>query len=165
MKKVRVACVGIVLGMALSAPIVAWASHGKAGLWEINVRTNASPMQSMPNLSKVPPEMRARMQAMVSNGNTIRHCMTAADVANDTPKMSQNSDCKATKVKAVGQTFSVDLVCTGRMNGTGHVQTTFDSPEHYTSTMTMNGTAGGHPVNNVTKIDARWVSPKCGKVQ
>jgi hypothetical protein len=164
MKRVRVACVGIVLGMALSAPIVAWASHGKAGLWEIRVQTAMGQMAGMPDMSTLPPEVRARIEAMQRNGNTVRHCMTAADVANDRSNMSHNQYCKAINSKRIGQTFSVDLVCTGKMNGTGHVQFTFDSPEHYAGTETMNGTANGHPVNSSIKIDAHWVSPNCGSV-
>jgi hypothetical protein len=164
MKRGRVAFVGIVLGMALSAPIVAWASHGKPGLWEIKVQTDMDPMQGMPDMSKMPPEVRARIEAMHKNGMTARHCMTAAEVASDKPNLSHNASCKATNVRASGQTFSADLVCSGKMSGTGHVRTTFASPDHYTSVVTMTGTASGHPVNNAMKIDAHWISPNCGKV-
>jgi len=51
------------------------------------------------------------------------------------------------------------------MNATGHVQFTFDSPAHYFGEETMTGTVHGQPMNNVTKIDARWVSADCGGVQ
>jgi len=164
MKRVRVACVGIVLGMALSAPIVAWASHGKAGLWEIRVQTAMGQMAGMPDMSKMPAAVRARLEAMQKNGMTVRHCMTSADVANGRPNMSHSPGCKAINERTTGQTFSADLVCTGNMKGTGHVRTTFDSPDHYTSSVTMTGTANGHPVNNAMKIEAHWVSPKCGSV-
>ena len=164
MKRVRFAFIGMVLGMALSAPIAAWASHGKPGLWEIKVQTDMGPMQGMPDMSKMPPEVRARIEAMHKTGMTVRHCMTAAEVASDRPNLSHNQNCKAINVKATGQTFSADLVCTGKMIGSGHVRTTFDSPGHYTSVVNMTGTVSGHSVNNAMKIDARWVSPNCGSV-
>ena len=167
MKAIRVLALGI--AVSVSIPIIAWASHGKVGLWEINVQTNMGAMPGMPDMSKLPPEAQARMKAMGmqmnGNGLTVRHCMTVADVNNDKPNLSQNQECKTTNVKMIGQKFSADLVCTGRLNGTGHIEVTYDSPEHYTAFETMSGTAGGHPVNNSTKMSGRWISPDCGKVQ
>lgn len=49
--------------------------------------------------------------------------MATADTANDKPDASHNPYCKATAAKAVGQTFSVDLVRTGKINGTDRVLT------------------------------------------
>ena len=161
----------LVLGVAfcVSVPIIAWASHGKVGLWEINVQTNMGAVPGMPDMSKLPPEAQARMKAMGiqmnGNGITMRHCMTPAEVNNDKPDLSRNKDCKTTNVRMTGRTFSADLVCTGRINGKGHIEVTYDSPEHYTALETMSGTAGGHPVNNSTKMTGRWLSANCGKVQ
>ena len=59
MKAVRVLILGAVLGV--SAPIIAWASHGKAGLWEVTVQNDMGGMSGMPDMSKMPPQARARM--------------------------------------------------------------------------------------------------------
>jgi len=168
MKTRRILLLGTVLATAVSVSLAAWAGHGKAGLWDINIQTNMGQMQGMPDMSKMPPEVQARMKAMGmqmnGSGMTVRHCMTAADVNAEKPNMSHNAECKAINVNMSGQTYSADLVCKGKMNATGHVQFTFASPEHYFGSETMTGTANGHPVNHTTKIDARWISADCGKV-
>jgi len=165
MKTVRILSLGAVLALGVAVPLAAWAGHGKAGLWEIKIQTGMGQMQGMPDMSKMPPEVQARMNAMMSgNGMTVRHCMTAAEVNADKPNMSHNAECKAINVRMSGQAYSADLVCQGKLNATGHVQFTFASPEHYFGSESMNGTADGHPVNNSTKIDARWVSVDRGKV-
>jgi len=162
MKKLLVLSAGIAL--AASIPIVAWASHGKAGLWEIKIQMTGMP--GMPDMSKLPPEARAHMHGMMMSGNTmtIQHCMTEADVKNDHPNMQHNPECKVSNVRIVGQTFSADMTCSGHMNGTGHVTMTYDSPEHYSGTETIHMTAAGHAMDNVTHIEGRWLSPKCGNV-
>ncbi len=165
MKRVRVACVGIVLAAVVSAPIVAWASHGKAGLWEITVKGGAGARPGMPDMSKMPPEAQARMKAMMGGHIiTVRHCVTAADTANDKPNLSHSQDCKMTNEKMTGHTFSADMVCTGKLIGTGHVEATYDTPEHYTSTESMKGTVHGHQVDNSTTMEGRWISADCGNV-
>jgi len=164
MKTVRALSLITAIGVGIALPAVAWASHGKAGLWEITIRSNMGQMQGMPDLSKLPPEAQARIQAMNSNGITVRHCMTAAEVASDKPDVTHNQDCKATNTIANGQTFSVDLVCTGKVNGTGHLRFSFDGTEHYAGIETMNMTINGHIVNHTTNVDAHWLSADCGKV-
>ena len=167
MKTVRILSLGAVLGLAISVPLAAWAGHGKAGLWEVKIQTAMGQMQGMPDMSQMPPEVRAHMKGMGMQmggpGMSVRHCMTAAEVNADKPDMSHNSECKAINVRMSGQTYSADLVCRGKLNATGHLQFTFASPEHYFGSETMTGTADGHPVNNTTKIDARWISADCGK--
>jgi hypothetical protein len=166
MKAVRVLILGAILGV--SAPIIAWASHGKAGLWEVTVQNDMGGMSGMPDMSKMPPQARARMQAMGmrmdAHGMTVRRCMTQAEVNNDKPDLSRAPNCKTTNVRMSGRTFSADLTCTGTMNATGHVQVTYDSPEHYAGSETVNGTIHGHPVNSTTRFSARWISPNCGNV-
>ena len=162
MKAVRVLILGAVLGV--SAPIIAWASHGKVGLWEVTVQNDMGGMSGMPDMSKMPPQVRAQIEAMHRNGTTVRHCMTAAEVNNDKPNLTRAANCKTTNVRMSGRTFSADLACTGKMNTTGHVQVTYDSPEHYTGSETINGTIHGRPVNSTTRFSARWISPNCGNV-
>jgi len=168
MNAIRVVLIGAMVGAVVSAP--AWASHGKAGLWEIKIQSDMGQMPGMPDMSKLPPEVQARMKAAGvqmngGGGMTVQHCMTQAEVNAQNPNMTHNASCKATNVQRNGQSFSADIVCTGHMNGTGHVQFTFDSPEHYYGSESMTGTAEGHPVSHSMKMDARWISADCGSVQ
>jgi hypothetical protein len=162
-KRVWMAGAGVV---ALGLAVPAIASHGKVGLWNVTVTVQMAGMPAMPDMSKLPPEAQAAMRAhgVTMNGHTINttHCMTAEEVNQDTPPdMSRNKDCRMTNVRMGGQSMSADMVCTGEMQGTGHVDISFDSPEHYSGKSTMTGTLEGRPVNNVTTFDGRWVSADC----
>ncbi|MDE2182079.1 MAG: DUF3617 domain-containing protein [Alphaproteobacteria bacterium] len=158
----------LALGAALLAVApLAWAGHGKVGLWEITIHNNSGHMSGMPDMSKLPPEARAQMQShhagmMGPNGMTVRHCMTAAEVNNDKPDLAHNSQCKASNIKMSGQTFSADIVCSGKtMNGKGHVQIAYTSPEHYTGSETMSLIVDGQPMQHDMTMEGKWVSAVC----
>jgi hypothetical protein len=162
-KRVLFAGAGLVLAIAA---VPAIASHGKVGLWNVAVTVQMAGMPAMPDISKLPPEAQAAMRAhgVSMNGHTFNatHCMTAEEVNRDTPPdMSRNKDCKMTNVRMGGQSMSADMVCNGEMQGTGHVDISFDSPEHYSGKSSMAGTMDGHPVNSVTTFEGRWVGADC----
>jgi hypothetical protein len=151
---------------ALLLPASALAAHGKAGLWDITTKTQM-PGVEMPDMSKMPPEVQARMKAMhmhmSDKGMQTQHCMTQAEVDQDKPPMHHNG-CKLTSYKASGHSFTGDMACTGEFQGTGHMQVTYDSPEHYKGSVTMSGTGHGHPMNMHTSFEGHWVSANCGNV-
>ncbi|MBU6297256.1 MAG: DUF3617 domain-containing protein [Alphaproteobacteria bacterium] len=156
------------VGAAAFLPATAWASHVKPGLWEIKAQNNMA--HAMPDMSQLPPQVQAQMRAhgVQMNGGggmTIRRCITPAEAGADTPAVSQNKDCHVENVKATGRSYSADMVCTGRTTMHGHVQITFESPEHYYGTTTVTGMADGRPVNSATKLDAHWLAAACGAVK
>lgn len=146
----------------LGATSVALASHGKVGQWSVTVTMGGG--EKFPDMSKMPADTKARMQAMgmTSNGNSmsIQHCMTAEEVANDT-LTTQDKTCKLSNQKVTGHTMSADMTCSGQVNGTGHFSVTYDSDTHYTGEMIVNGTSNGQPVHHDQKFDGRWVSAIC----
>jgi hypothetical protein len=160
MRIIRILSLCTVFGIAL--PAAAWASHGKVGLWEITVQADTSHMAGMPDISKLPPQIRAQMEAM--GRQTLQHCMTAAEVNSEKPDMSHSPDCKVSNLRTVGHSFSGDVVCHGRVNGTGHVEFNFPSPERYDGSEAINMVVHGQPVVTKTSFSGRWISPDCGKV-
>ncbi|HEX3432243.1 MAG TPA: DUF3617 domain-containing protein [Rhizomicrobium sp.] len=158
-------CAGVMFAVAV--PLAALGSHGKVGLWENTVRT------SMPNMSaSIPPEALARMKAMgmSTSGNhtyTTQHCMTAEEVAQDTPPTPRNNrGCSMTNVSHDAHTFTADLVCSGEgAQGRGHVEVTYDSNERYAGTYAFNGTMEGHPQTITSSFEGRWISADCGSVK
>ena len=146
----------------------ALASHGKAGLWSITTKMEMPGMPQMPDLSQLPPEARARMEAMhmnmSNNGMTVQHCMTQAEVDQDKPPPVANKECKLVKSSIVGRTYSGDVACSGEFQGTGHFQVTYDSSEHYAGSMDMKGVHEGHPMNMHSSFDGKWMSASCGSV-
>jgi hypothetical protein len=155
--------IGAALTAAAAVAIPAIASHGKVGLWSITVTMN---MAGMPDMSKLPPEAQAAMRAhgVSANGHTmtVQHCMTQEEVdAIKPPPMRNGQDCKMSNLRAVGQSFSADLVCTGELSATGHFDISYDSAEHYTGKVSFTGTEQGHPISNTTTMEGRWVSADC----
>jgi len=148
----------------------ALASHGKAGLWSVTV--TMSGMAQMPDMSKMPPEVQARMKAMGMNMNgntmTMQHCMTPQEVALDQPQMDEHQKkyCKTSNVMMTGHSMSADMTCSGgEFSGSGHMQVTYDSDTHYKGEMTMNGMSqGGQPMHRDQKFEGRWLSADCGTV-
>ena len=147
--------------LALAA-VPAIASHRKAGLWNVTVTTNVG---GMPDMSKLPPEAQAAMRArgVTMNGNTmtVQHCMTQEEVEADHPEMHNMKECRMLNVQAGANRFTADFMCSGQMQGNGHVEFVFDSPEHYTGRTTMMGATMGHPVNMTTTMEGRWVGADC----
>jgi hypothetical protein len=156
-----------VVGLGVVAlPVAAFAGHGKAGLWEINTQ------MSMPNMaSMMSPDQMARMQAMgvhmpTTNSATTQYCRTAAQVAQDSPPPTRaGRECTMGNTKILGQTYSADMTCTGRMQGTGHYSVTFDSDEHFSGSTSFTGTANGHPANMSNSFEGKWLSADCGTVK
>jgi hypothetical protein len=148
----------------------ALANHGKAGLWSTTV-TIATDGYKMPDMSKMPPEVQARMRAMgvTMGGNTItaQHCMTPAEVGVDVPRVENqhNKDCKIINARTTGHSMSADMVCSGGFVSSGHMEYTYDSDMHYTAVINMTGTgSNGQPMHNHETVEGHWLSADCGGV-
>jgi hypothetical protein len=123
-------------------------------------------------MSKMPPDVQARMKAMgmSMNGNsmTVQHCMTAEEVAQDMPHLDPQAQktCKMSNMQMSGHTMSADMTCSGgQFNGSGHMAFTYDSDSHYSGEMKLSGTsADGKPIMHDQKFDGRWVSADCGGI-
>jgi hypothetical protein len=158
---------GVVGATLLAAPIAALAAHGKAGLWQITVSINDSSAH-MPDLSKLPPDVQARMRAMGVNVSgssiSVQHCMAATDFDTGHIPMSSGRDknCANSNVSFTGNRMTADVTCTGSFAGTGHFEANWDSDEHYTAEVSVTGTRNGQPVTNREKIEGRYLSAQCG---
>ena len=156
--------VGVAIaGMAL-VPVLALASHGKAGLWEVSFTMN------MPNMPQIPPAQMAQMQAMgvhmpMGHTTTMQRCMTAAEAASDAPPPAHSKSCTFANVRMSAHNFSGDEICSGEFQGQGHFSVTYDGDEHYAGTTTISGEANGHPMNVSNSFEGKWLSADCGSVK
>jgi hypothetical protein len=158
----------VLIGAACAALLtpVALAAHGKVGTWEITTKMGGGGMPAMPDISKMPPEVQARMKAHgvqmnAGGGMTAKFCMTADQVNNDKPLLNHRGSCETENVKLTGNTFSANVVCKGQMNGKGHIEVTFDSAEHYSGRQTMSMNMNGQQMTHDMTMDARWLTPAC----
>lgn len=122
----------------------ALADHGKAGLWQVTTKMN------MPGMAQ-------------QRSFTSQHCMTPAEVKQNSMPPSANSDCKMVNEKASGGSFSGDMVCSGPAKGNGHIEVNYDTDRHYAGEMTMTMNAGGQPMKMTNSFEGKWISADCGK--
>jgi Protein of unknown function (DUF3617) len=148
-----------VLAMPVSA--LAFAGHGKPGLWQISTKMDMGHMFT--------PEQEAQMRAHgipvpANNVFTVTHCVTPEEAAMTRPPESFNrqKECKLANLKTAGETISADMVCSGaEVQGGGHFQMTYDSPEHYIGKVSMSMTTHGHAIASTTTMEGKWLSADC----
>ncbi len=149
-----------VAGLAAAATVPALADQGRVGLWTVIVSVDA------PGMGQVSAEDRARLAKMgvkmSGNSVTTQHCMTAEEVAaNHPPQLQGQKDCKMINAKVSGQTYAADMVCSGQMQGRGHMEVTYDSIVHYSGKMSFNGTMAGQPASMKQTFEGKWVGATC----
>ncbi|HVU20623.1 MAG TPA: DUF3617 domain-containing protein [Rhizomicrobium sp.] len=155
-------CFGICLLAAGAGP--ALALHAKPGEWQIVMKINLSGMP------EIPPAQLAKMRAMGihlplgGDAMTVTHCITPSEAAMDKiPAMTKDRQkyCAMQNMKTSANGMSADMICTGKVQGSGHMDVHFDSPEHYAGKVSMNVVANGHPMNSSSTFDATWLSADC----
>jgi hypothetical protein len=162
-----------ILAFLVAIPTLAYAAHGKAGLW--NVSTTMQ-MAGMPAMPQIPPEALAQMRAagmqmpaMGGGAQTMRSqlCMTAEQVNADKPPQvgPEDSGCAWTNMRVTATQMSADLVCKGKMNGTGKVQMTYARAEHYDGDYSFKGTMEGNPADFHATMSGDWAAASCGNVK
>jgi len=150
-----------------AAPLSAVASHGKAGLWSVTTEIGG-----MPQMPQMTPEQMQQMQSMGvqmpqsgPRGMTTQYCMTEAEVNSDAPPPSMQKRCKISNMRITGGTMNADIVCTGEMQGRGHMSVTYDGTEHYSGRVAFTETVEGETHSMTDTFDGHWVSSDCGSVK
>jgi hypothetical protein len=171
----RVACAAVFLAALLSWQ-VALGAEPRPGLWTMTMTSDLSGME-MPEMPELSPEVLAQMQAMgiempnldfsQPRTTTVQTCVTPEDIANrnqfDTGT-DMDDDCRQENLQTSDTGMSMDLICTGTMNGTGRIEYVFESDTSYSGTMTFQGTSGGQVANMNNTMQGNWVSADCGGV-
>ena len=75
-----------------------------------------------------------------------------------------DDDCTQQNFVRDDNGMSMDLVCTGDMNGTGRLEYVFNSATRFTGTMTFEGAMQGQQANMTNNVEGNWVSADCGNV-
>jgi len=163
----------IAFGILILSVGASLAAEPQAGLWQ-QTTTTTMPGMNMPQMPSLPPEALAQMQAagvqMPNFGqpqsSTSQFCITPEDIANRQPfDDDQMDDCTQENLQMSESGMSVDILCTGETAGSGRIEYVFDSPTHYTGTMTLQSSRQGMSMNMHTDIDATWLGPDCGGVE
>lgn len=172
----RVVACGAAFAAALISSDAALSAEPRPGLWTMTMTSDLSGME-MPEMPELSPEVLAQMEAMgielpnldfsQPRTTTVQTCVTPEDIANrDRFDMGteMDDDCRQENLQTSDTGMSMDLICTGTMNGTGHIEYVFESDTRYSGTMTFQGTSGGQVANMSNTMEGNWVSADCGGV-
>jgi Protein of unknown function (DUF3617) len=73
-----------------------------------------------------------------------------------------NNPCKRTDFHSSATSIDWKYECTGQVTMTSQGSIKFDTPQHYTGTVSMKGTVMGNAINNVMHMDGKWVGACAG---
>ena len=172
----RVAAHGFVLALALTVSTALLAAELRPGLWTQTITSDMSGME-LPEMPDIPPETLAQREAMgiqlpnmdfsQPRATTVQTCITPDEIANREPfdmDEDMDDDCRQENLQTSDSGMSMDLVCTGAMNGMGRIEYVFESDRRYSGTMNFQGTSGGRVANMNNTIEGNWVSADYGNV-
>ncbi len=171
MNKTRVWTIVGCCGLALA--VLAWGqSKQKPGLWETTTQMSMAGMPQMPQLppgTQLPPGVQ--MPASPFAPHTSEVCVTQAmiDKYGSPYSNPQRGDCQVTDIVMKPDGMTAKIVCTGQMNATGTVQTTFVNSNttktnvHITGTMQMG--SNSRPMDMTMQSTSTYKGPDCGSVQ
>ena len=141
----------------------------KPGLWETTTVQERSGMPSLPPeaLARMPPEQRARIEAMTANkpaGTTAQSCRLDKDLRPFTS--DSNKSCTTTIVTSTGTRQEAKMECNMNGNtGTGTATVEAKDSEHVNGLVTMHMGANGRNMDMKITITAKWISSDCGNVK
>ena len=163
----------ILLFLAGTAEAGAAGLTAKPGLWERTTTTTMEGAAVAPSidLSKMPPERRAKMEEMLAARNdgkprtaTHRSCVTPEMLQkwdHFTQDDNEKSRCERKVLEQSSSHFKMTTVCEGGKS-TGTFEFTAASPESVAGHMTMvtHGDSGDRKVN--ITMTSRWLGADCG---
>jgi len=169
---------GIWSAMGIGFLALATCAHAqmnqKPGLWEVTTQMNMSGAGA-PQMPQLPPGVQLppgiRMPSPYAP-HTTQVCVTQAmiDKYGGPTSAPPNGNCKVTDVAMKPDGMAANIVCTGTMNTTGTVQSTW-TPDgsttkttiHMTGTMQVGRNNG--PIDMTINAASTYKGPDCGNVK
>ena len=159
--------------------LLAGAAHAQSmrpGQWEMtnkmntsNVETNQAMNAMLKQLANLPPDQRAKVEAMMAqNGATmpklaadggisLSACITEEMARRQELPTGQQGNCKSNNQPVTGG-MNVSFICTNpASSGQGHL--TFNSDTAFTMTMDVSSEARGKPEQMTIETTGRWLGP------
>ena len=139
----------------------------KPGQWEATVTSRVSgltrPQLSPEQLAKVPPEQRAKIEALIAgepHTSTSKSCVKKEDLA----KLQLNKDpaCKTTLVSSSGSKQEIHLEC-DRNGGkqTGSITIEALNSETIKFNIQASGDSNGKNMSMTVNGTSKWLGPGC----
>jgi hypothetical protein len=168
------------LALVIFSALTLWAADNitplnvKEGLWEMTVTHSMSGMPAMPDippdvLAKMPPEQRARMEAMMKGGPSTdvrKECITKEKIEKNSAFSNNRGDCTRTVVNSTGSKLEVKIHCEEKQASTdGTLVLETAGSDHVKGTMQSATNANGHTMNMNFTFSSKYLGPACGDVK
>jgi len=174
--------VKFLLALVVFSSLTLWAADNitplnvKEGLWEMTVTHSMSGMPAMPDippdvLAKMPPDQRARMEAMMKGGPSTdvrKECITKEKIEKNSAFSNNRGDCTRTVVNSTGSKLEVKIHCEEKQASTdGTLVLETVGSDHVKGTMQMQSAtnANGHTMNMNFTFSSKYLGPACGDVK
>lgn len=168
------------LALSILGSLALWAADNitllnvKEGLWERTMTRSMKGMPAPPNippdaLAKMPPEQRAKLEAMMKGAPTTdvhRECITKEKLAKDLAFNPTRGNCTRTIVNSTASKLEMKFHCEEKessSDGTFFVEVI--GSDNVKGTMHAVINANGHPMNMDFSMSSKYLGADCGDVK
>ena len=146
----------------------------KEGLWEVTVTHSMTPMPGMPNippdvLAKMPPEQRARMEAMMkgrASTDVRKDCVTKEKLEKRTAFSDNREGCTRTVVNSSGSKLEIKLHCEDKQTSSdGTLLVEAISSDNVRGSVHFVTNSNSRTMNMDSTFSSRYLGPACGDVK
>lgn len=146
----------------------------KEGLWEVTVTHSMSGMPAMPaippeTLAKMPPEQRARIEAMMKGGASTdvrKDCVTKEKLDKQTAFSDNRKECTRTVVNSTGSKLEIKLHCEDKQtSGDGTLLVEALGSDNVKGSMHFVTNSNSRTMNMDFTFSSKYLGPACGDVK
>jgi hypothetical protein len=171
----------LLLALIVCSGLALWAADKitplniKEGLWEMTVTHSMTGMPATPNipadtLAKMPPEQRARIEAMMKGTPTTdvrKECVTKEKLEKNSAFSDNRGNCTRTLVNSTGSKLEVKFHCEEKQSSSdGTLLVEALGSDNVKGTMhTVINNNNGRTMNMDFTISSKYLGPACGDVK
>jgi hypothetical protein len=147
----------------------------KEGLWEMTVTHSMSGMPAAPNippdaLAKMPPDQRARIEAMMNGAPSTdirKECVTKEKIEKHSAFNTNRGDCTRTVVSSTGSKLEMKFHCVEKQSSSDgtFVMEAMGSDNVKGTMHSVTNTSSGRTMNMDFTISSKYLGPDCGDVK
>ncbi len=147
----------------------------KEGLWELTVTRSMSGMPAVPNippdaLAKMPPEQRARVEAMMKgtpSTDVRKECVTKEKLAKHSAFSNSRGDCTRSIVNSTSRKLEMKVHCEEKQTKTdgNFVIEAVGSDNVKGTTHMVSNSNSGHTMTMDFTFSSKYLGPDCGDVK
>jgi hypothetical protein len=171
----------LLLALVVFSSLTLWAAdkitplNVKEGLWEITVTHSMTGMAAMPAippdvLDKMPPEQRARVEAMMKgepSTSVQKECITKEKLEKNSAFNVNRGDCTRTVVNSTSGKLEMKIHCEEKqqVSSDGTVVVEAVGSDSVKGTMQLVTNANGRTMNMNFTFSSKYLGPACGDVK